>query len=139
VLARSCNLGGECSIILTSPTTKQQIAGKFAGIATRYREVPRGQAAIVGGADLYVSDFGEMTLRYSRQIRTDAGKQALKGSPVFGLNPELLGVAYLQPFREVPLAKVGHSDQRMLSVEATLVVKNPLGLFKIGDVGYVTA
>jgi hypothetical protein len=123
---------------MTSPTTKQQIAGKFAGIATRYREIPRGQAAIVGGADLYVSDFGEMRLSYSRQVRTGVGA-GVTGSPVFGLDPELLAVAYLQPFKEVPLAKVGHSDQRMLSVEATLVVKNPLGLFKIGDVGAATA
>jgi hypothetical protein len=79
-----------------------------------------------------------MRLSYSRQVRTGVGAD-VTGSPVFGLDPELLAVAYLQPFKEVPLAKVGHSDQRMLSVEATLVVKNPLGLFKIGDVGAATA
>jgi hypothetical protein len=132
VLARAVTDGAHITTLLTTPAVKAAIAKNFAGIATRYREVPRGQAAIVSGADLYVSDFGEITLRYSRQIRTvPAVADGGNGTVIFGLDPDMLAVAYLQPFNEFPLAKTGHADTRVLAVEATLVVKNDRGLFKI--------
>jgi hypothetical protein len=133
VLARAITDGANITTLLTTPTVKAAIAKNFAGIATRYREVPRGQAAIVSGADLYVSDFGEITLRYSRQIRTLAAGAAAGGAStvIYGLDPDMLAVAYLQPFNEFPLAKTGHADTRVLAVEAALEVKNVSGLFKI--------
>ena len=141
VLARCVTNGANITTIMTSPRLKQKLAKAFAGIATRYREV-RGdrQASIIAGADLYVSDFGDMVLRYSRQCRDEVttGCDAQQG-PIFGLDPEQLGVAYLQPFHSFDLAKTGHNVGKAIAVEATLVVKNPLGLFKIGDVGYITA
>jgi hypothetical protein len=123
------------TMLLMHPTLKTSFAGNITGIATRYREVPRGQAAIVSGADLYVSNFGEITLNYSRQMRYDA---TIVG-PFIGFNPKQIGCAFLQPFKQEPLAKTGHADVRMLSCEATLVVKDPRAMFKGGDALSFTA
>jgi hypothetical protein len=122
------NSGARVKYIMMHPTLKALFATKIAGIATRYREVPRGQAAIVAGADLYVSNFGEIVLMWSRHMRLPASV----GGPVIGFDPAQLACAFLQPFKQDPLAKTGHADVRMLSCEATLEVKDPRAMFKIG-------
>lgn len=124
-IARTWAQGGDPSVLLCGALVKQKLAG-FSGIATRYRDVGSGQKAqIISGADLYVSDFGSHKLLPSRFTRT---------SVVLGIDPEYVGVAYLQPFGSVELAKTGHAMKRMISVEATLVVQNPLAHFKISDI-----
>ncbi len=124
-IANAWEQGGDPRLIIAGPRVKAAIASKFTGIATRYRSVGQGQADIIGGADLYVSDFGEHKLVPSRFVRS---------TTLFGIDPDYLGIAYLQSFKDVPLAKTGHSEKRMLSVECTLVVKNPFAHFKIGDI-----
>ncbi len=124
-IQRTWNSGGDPSVIMASGVIKQKMASAFSGIATRYRTVGQGQADIIGGADLYVSDFGEHKLVPNRFMRT---------SVVFGIDPEYVGVAYLQPFNTFDLARTGHAWKRAISAEATLVVQNPMAHFKIADV-----
>src|SRR5690606_23659884 len=115
-IANTYETGGDPSVIMAAPRVKQKIAS-FDGIATRFRDVPSGgRAQIIGGADLYVSDFGEHRLVPNRFMRPGL---------LFGIDPQYVGVAYLQPFKNTDLAKTGHSSQKMISVEATLVVQNP--------------
>ena len=128
------NSDARVKYMIMYPTLKALFAGSITGIATRYREVPRGQAAIVSGADLYVSNFGEIVLMWSRHMRYDA----TKGGQVIGFDPKNLACAFLQPFKQEPLAKTGHADTRMLSCEATLEVKDPRSMFKIAGCGSFT-
>jgi len=124
-IARTWNQGGDPSIILCGAAVKSKLS-TFNGVATRYREVPSGkQAQIIAGVDLFVSDLGEHKIVPSRFMRSTV---------LFGLDPEYVGVAYLQPFNTAELAKNGHALKRMVSVEATLVVQNPLAHFKIADI-----
>jgi hypothetical protein len=59
--------GGEPSMVIVGPEVKQKISGSFTGIATRFRDVKAGdQAQIISGADLYVSDFGDIKIVPSR-------------------------------------------------------------------------
>lgn len=132
------NSDARVKYIMMHPTLKSIFAGKISGIATRYREVPRGQAAIVAGADLYVSNFGEIVLAWSRHFRYGALITNNCGT-VMGFDPKHLACAFLQPFKQDPLAKTGHADIRMLSCEATLEVKDPKAMFKIGTVKDFTA
>jgi hypothetical protein len=74
---------------------------------------------------VFVSDLGEHKIVPSRFVRSTV---------ILGLDPEYCGVAYLQPFNTAELAKTGHSLKRLVSVEATLVVQNPLASFKIADI-----
>jgi hypothetical protein len=53
---------------------------------------------------------------------------------MFGLDPDYVGVAFLQPIQQKPLAVNGHADKRMVWAQATLVLQNPFAHFKIGDI-----
>lgn len=117
--------GGEADWLLMGPQTKAKLAG-FSGIATRFRDVESGKRAqIIGGADLYVSDFGDHKFIPSRFCRD---------RNVLGLDLEYWGVAYLRPFQTFALAKTGDSEKKQMLVEATLVCKNELANFKITDI-----
>lgn len=127
-IANTYNNGGNPTVILVPAIGKQKISTSFSGIATRFREVPGGgQAQIIGGTDLYVSDFGEHMIKADRFMRN---------SVLFGIDPDYVGVAYLQPFQQKPLASTGHAEKRMVFTQATLVLQNPFAHFKIGDINY---
>ena len=111
------NSGEMPSIISLTPSHKG-IFSTFTGIAQNRQDVKRGsQAVIVGGADVYVSDFGELTV-VPNYVQTTAN-----ANTAFILNPEYAGIAYLGGgFSSVALAKTGHTDQELVSAEACLVV-----------------
>jgi hypothetical protein len=111
--------GGSPTLLMVTPAQKV-VASTFAGIATRYKDVPGTvQAAIIGAADVYVSDFGTISIVPNRFIpNTDNDDVA------FLLDPEMAAVAYLRPFQTNELAKSGDSDLTQLLVEYTLEVKN---------------
>lgn len=124
-IARTWSQGGDPTVILCGALVKAKLAG-FSGVATRFRDVGANQKAqIISGADVFVSDFGSHKLVPSRFTRT---------SVAMGIDPEYVGVAYLQPFGSKELALTGHAMKRLVSVEATLVVQNPLAHFKISDI-----
>lgn len=126
VIADTWTEGGDPRVLLCSAGVKQKISTAFSGVATRFRSVSSGdQAEITGGADLYVSDFGEHKITPSRFVRS---------SVLFGIDPDYVGVAYLEPFSQIPLARTGHADKRLVKVNATLVLQNPFAHFKIGDI-----
>lgn len=125
-IANTYTNGGDPSVIMVPPLIKQKISTAFAGIATRYRDVPsKKQAQIIGGTDLYVSDFGEHELVPNRFMRT---------STILGLDFDYLGVAYLQGFQQMDLARTGHAWKKLVRVNATVVLQATHAHFKIADV-----
>jgi len=125
-IAYTWNQGGDPSKLVCGALVKQKISTAFSGIATRFREVKAGATAqIIGGADLTSRDFGTHELIASRFVRA---------SVLFGIDPEYIGVAYLQPFSQFELARTGHAEKRAIRVAATLVVQNPFSHFKICDI-----
>lgn len=103
-------------IIVTTPAHKQTFSG-FAGIAVNRYQVQNGkQGRIIGGADVYMSDFGELTVVPNYVMATSGNDVA------WILNTEGLGWATLQPFQSTPLAKTGHTDKEMVFHEGCLVV-----------------
>ena len=116
--------GGSPRIIMVGPYNKRQLSG-FAGIATLYKEVPgMNQGTIVGGADVYVSDFGEHTVVPNRFSRDQTA---------LVLDMDYWAVAYLRPFAQYPLAKTGDAERRQLLVEATLESRNEAASGKVTD------
>lgn len=109
--------GSDANVIICNKTMKQGLS-TMTGIATLYREVPSGnQGAIVGGADLYVSNFGEFVVVPDRFI--DSTK------PYFYLvDYEYLAFAELDPIDVIPIAKTGDSDKAMIVCEACLEVRS---------------
>lgn len=121
------NSGEMPSMVSVTPSHKATFSG-FAGIAVnRYQVGKKEQGRIVGGADVYVSDFGELTIVPNYVQATASANTALV------LNPESYGVAYFQSFKTEPLAKTGHTDKEMVSAEVLAVVTSEKALGKVAD------
>ena len=107
--------GGEPSMLLVSPKNKQAVS-KFAGIAEQRFQAPSNKpTTIVATADIYMSDFGTLSVVPDRFLDDDVA---------LVLDPSMASVAYLRPFKKTKLAKTGDSEKYMMNVEYTLVVKN---------------
>jgi len=116
VVAEVFTSGGSPKVLMVGAAGKQK-ASSFTGISA-YRYNVNGSAApaaIVGAADIYVSDFGNMSVVPNRFMRT---RDALI------LDPEYAALAYLRPFQTIELAKAGDADNTQVLVEVTLEVKN---------------
>jgi len=98
----------------------------FAGIALNRVEVKdKKQARIIGGADIYTSDFGDLEI---------VPHYIMAGSTnVFGLNPEYGDAVYLRPFQSEPLGKSGDSTKEQVLVDATVRVTSENVHFKLAD------
>lgn len=118
--------GGDPQIVMVGGATKQVVSG-FAGIATIYREAGKTSAgtAIIGAADLYISDFGEHRVIPNRNQRNRT---------VFVLDMDFWDVAYLRPVSQKEIARTGSAMKRFIDVAYTLVAKNPASSGKISDV-----
>ena len=109
VIQQVWTAGGTPKILMVGPVNKQRVSG-FAGIASSRFNIDGGArpATIVGAADIYVSDFGNVTVIAQRfQRERDA----------FVIDPEYAGVVTLRPYQQIELAKTGDADKRMLIVE----------------------
>ena len=107
--------GGTPSVLMVSPALKQTVSG-FTGLAAqRYQAPVSGQATILAGADIYQSDFGQISIVPNRFMRS---RDALV------LDPEYAALAYLRPFQTIELAKAGDTDKTQILAELTLEVRN---------------
>ena len=115
VVASVFDSGGSPTVLMVGSAGKQKVSS-FAGIAVnRFQINTPKPGAIIGAADIYVSDFGQISVVPNRFMRT---RDALV------LDPEYAAVAYLRPFQTNELAKAGDSDKTQVLVECTLEVKN---------------
>jgi len=100
----------------------------FTGIAqTRINSSinAKQQAMIVSGADVYVSDFGQLAIVPHYMMAS--------ADYVLGLNTDYIDVAYLRGFNSTPLSKTGDSDREQVMVDATLRVTSEVAQFKIDN------
>lgn len=115
VLATAFTNGAELKAAFMGPAHKQQFSA-FTGIAQIRKDVTgREQATIVAGADVYVSDFGELTVV---PVAYGLTRDCLL------LDPAYAAVATLDGFKTEELAKTGDSTRKLMTHEATLVVTN---------------
>ena len=122
--------GGDPSVIMAGPATKQRVANAFTGLATRFRDVgPKQRAQIIGGADWYVSDFGEHKLVPNRQIG-----RASRDRNLLLITPDKVKLGVLQDFKIQNLAKTGLSNRKMISGEFSLLMLNEKAHGKIADI-----
>ncbi len=133
VIASCWTNGGNPGVIMAGAAIKQKISG-FTGIATLYREAASTSkgTAIVGAADLYVSDFGEHRVVPNRFMRNWTGLSA--GGVCLVLDMDYWSVAYLRKVSQKPLARTGASEKRFIDVEFCLVAQNPLSSGKISSI-----
>lgn len=109
VIQQVWTAGGTPKILMTGPVNKQRVSG-FSGIASARYNLNGGDrpATIIGAADIYVSDFGQVQVVPNRfQRERDA----------FVIDPDYAKVTTLRPYQQVELAKTGDAEKRMLIVE----------------------
>jgi hypothetical protein len=107
--------GGTPTMLLVSPKQKQ-VVSEFEGIAAQRYEAPKSSATtIIGAADVYLSDFGTLSVVPDRFLDDEVA---------LVLDPTMFSVAYLRPFKQTELAKTGDSTKHQMLTELTLQVKN---------------
>ena len=107
--------GGNPKVLYVSPIGKQKVS-TFTGIAEqRYMAPGDAPTTIIGAADVYLSDFGSISVVPDRFMRT---RDAIV------VDPEYAALAYLRPFETIELAKTGDSEKTQLIAELTLEMRN---------------
>jgi len=109
VIQQVWSAGGTPKILMTGPVNKQRVSG-FSGIASARYNLNGGDrpATIIGAADIYVSDFGQVQVVPNRfQRERDA----------WVIDPEYAKMTTLRPYQQIELAKTGDAEKRMLIVE----------------------
>ena len=118
--------GADIKYMMMAPSKKQTFSsfvgvGGAAGVSN-FNDV--ADQRIIGGMDVYVSDFGEMAVVPNRFQRA---------REVWLLDPDYYGVAYLRPFFQREVASTSDGEQRAIIAEYTLVVNNEKALGAVYD------
>lgn len=125
-IADGYSKGARYKMCVCSPTQKQAFSG-LAGLASTRNNFSGSkgkQGVILGAADVYVSDFGDIALVPS---------QFMRSKTIMFIDPEMLEVKLGRRFEEEALAKTGDAEGRQIITDFTLVVRNPRGVAKITD------
>lgn len=121
------NNGASPSIMVVPPSIKRTVS-TFQGRNTT--QVIVGRTEVVATVDVIATDFGRIKVMPSRWIPTDTSLL---------LDPAFIAVGFFRNFRQIPLAKIGDAETRMILTEWGIEMRNPLAhiLFngvKQGDV-----
>ena len=106
-------------MLVVSPAHKTLFSA-FASVAQNRIDVKgskNAQATIVGGAEVYLSDFGGLTV---------IPHYLMAGSDTaYVLNTDYIDLAFLDGFKTTDLAKTGDSDKVLITADACLAVRAP--------------
>ena len=109
--------GQFAEMLVVSPAHKTLFSA-FASVAQNRIDVKGGknsQATIVGGAEVYLSDFGGLTV---------VPHYLMAGSDTaYILNSEYIDLAFLDGFKTTDLAKTGDSDKVLITADCCLAVR----------------
>lgn len=118
--------GARYKMAVMGPVQKQAFSA-LAGLAStrnNFSTMKGKQGVILGAADVYVSDFGDVALVPS---------QFMRSKTILFIDPEGLEVKMGRRFAEEELAKTGDAEGRQIVTDFTLVVRNPRRIAKITD------
>lgn len=111
VIKQVYDAGGNPTVIMLGSFNKQTASGFAGHTALETNAPPGGPRAIIGGMEIYVSDFGEMRFVPNRFQRDRTAHV---------LDTEFWATGFLRPFHTDTLAKSGDSEKRTLRAEYTL-------------------
>jgi len=117
--------GQFAEMLVVSPNHKGLFSA-FSSIAQNRFEVKnKQQGVVVGGAEVYMSDFGAISVvpHYLLAAATTA----------YVLNTDYMELAFLDGFKTVDLAKTGDSDKVLITADCCLAVRAPTAIAKIAN------
>lgn len=106
------NNGAEVKLLVAGPSLKRTFS-TFKGRDST--QVIVGKSEVAATVDIYVSDFGRIKALPSRWVDPNI---------VLLLDPAYLRVAYYRTLRQVPIAKIGDAETRMILAEWGVEVGN---------------
>lgn len=107
--------GGDARMLMVGALLKQKVS-TFAGIAEQRFNVNGAKpGTIIGAADIYVSDFGNLEVVPNRFMPADVA---------YHVDPSMAAIAFLRPFQKEELAKTGDADKMLLICEWGVKVNN---------------
>ena len=117
--------GTVAPMVVMSPSHKTLFSA-FAGIAVnRFQVGKKEQGRIIGGADVYMSDFGELEI-VPHYLMVGA-------TNVYLLNSDYGELAFFDGFRTEALGKSGDSEKNLITADVTLAVRAETAMGKIAD------
>jgi hypothetical protein len=124
VMSSVWTAGGNPTVLMVGAFNKQAVSA-FAGIAAqRYMAPSDGPSTIIGAADVYMSDFGTLSVVPNRFQRS---------RDAWVLDTEMAAVCNLRPIEKVDLAKTGDASKAMMIWEGGLEVSNEAAHGLIAD------
>jgi len=122
--------GGNPKVLMVNPAHKQLVSA-FTGIAAqRFMAPSNTPTTIVSAADVYLSDFGAISIVPNRFMTSTNSCD----ETAFVLDPDMAAIAYLRPFQTNELAVTGDNESTQLLAEYTLEVRNEAAHGIIADI-----
>ena len=124
VILSTYNAGGNPNSLLVSPYVKTVFSRIMddADVVPLRKEVKgKDQATIVAAADMYLSDFGLISVIPNRQMAR-AGATIARNA--FLVDPKMVSLGVFDDIQLVKPAKTGDAEKRVLVTEYTLLVNN---------------
>lgn len=124
VILSTYNAGGNPNTLMVSPYVKTVFSRIMddADVVPLRKEVKgKNQATIVAAADMYLSDFGLISVIPNRQM---ARAGAATARNAFLLDPKMISLGVFDDIQLVKPAKTGDAEKRVLVTEYTLLVNN---------------
>jgi hypothetical protein len=118
------NAGGNPTVLMASPYVKTVFSGFMdnADVAPfRYNATPGKKNTIIAAADVYLSDFGEISVVPNRQMAR-AGATIARNA--FLITPNMVSIGVFDDISLEKPAKTGDAEKRVLVTEYTLLVQN---------------
>jgi hypothetical protein len=124
VILSTYNAGGSPKTLMVSPYVKTVFSTFMAdaNVAPQRYETPsKGQTTIVAAADMYLSDFGPVSVVPNRQMAR-AGAAVARNA--FLIDPRMVSLGVFDDIQLAKPAKTGDAEKRVLVTEYTLLVNN---------------
>lgn len=113
--------GAEPSVLMVGPFNKRAVSEMSGRGGT---QVQVGPEMVTSNVTIYASDFGDLRVVVNRKQRDRTA---------FLLDPEYWKVAYLRPFTQQDIAKIGDADRKQIIVEFGLESSNEAASAAIFD------
>ena len=126
VILLAYNSGADLKYMMMAPAQKQTFSS-FVGVGGASgvsNWTDTADQRIIGGMDVYVSDFGEMAVVPNRFQRS---------RDCWLIDPDYYKLAYLRPFFQREVASTSDGEQRAIITEYTLQVDNEKALGAVYD------
>lgn len=133
IIIQAYTNGGSPKMLMLSPYAKTVFSGFMSDPSVAPQRMTTSaskQAAIVGAADSYLSDFGLIDVVPNRVM----GTAAALARNVFLIDPDMVSLGEFDPIKEITPAVTGDATKKVLITEYCLKVNNEAGLAVAADI-----